>query len=398
MQAAGKRIDEIETALELSEGTVDYLRQQYRAIYLEHLETARALIRIHGGTPPKDPREVAKEAIDGLWQNATGQPIPEADPATMTLTGFFGSYFVPTRLAEVGKKHLRQFGSSLRKWREITEDPPLAEITNATMALFRNTLGQYTSGDKLSTMSTATVRKHLRYIQSILDQAGPPGPKHLRTAAGILEKVPYAKPPRPPVPNPQIVTLEMLEAVYRAAERMNRPVNEGIRPADWWKALIVVAVNTGLRRGTLMAMQWDHCSWENRLLMLPEEIMKSRRRHHGYLNQVAITHLSRIRGAGVGPIFPFPYAEHSLTRWFQQLQELAGIPKPQRFGFHALRRTLATWLWEMNPQAAQFALGHTSAQTTMNHYVSGGEIVARALDALPQPKAFLGHDGKGGAE
>jgi hypothetical protein len=33
-------------------------------------------------------------------------------------------------------------------------------------------------------------------------------------------------------------------------------------------------------------------------------------------------------------------------------------------------------------------LGHTSMDITREHYVDGRAIVAKALDALPQPEAF----------
>ena len=55
---------------------------------------------------------------------------------------------------------------------------------------------------------------------------------------------------------------------------------------------------------------------------------------------------------------------------------------------HAIRKTVATMLYEVSPGAAQFALGHTTDDVTRKHYVDGGGLVARALDQLPQPEAF----------
>jgi integrase len=74
---------------------------------------------------------------------------------------------------------------------------------------------------------------------------------------------------------------------------------------------------------------------------------------------------------------------------FKQLQKLADIPPADQFGLRTLRKTLATALYEQSPAAAQFALGHAGADVTRMHYVDGRGIVARALDALPQPTAFL---------
>jgi len=45
-------------------------------------------------------------------------------------------------------------------------------------------------------------------------------------------------------------------------------------------------------------------------------------------------------------------------------------------------------LWGTSPAAAQYALRHMPLAITMDHCVNGSAIVARAIDALPQPEAF----------
>ena len=81
---------------------------------------------------------------------------------------------------------------------------------------------------------------------------------------------------------------------------------------------------------------------------------------------------------------------HTFHKWFHKLQYLAGIPKGEHFGLHGIRRTVATRLWENNPEAAQLALGHVAAAITRRHYIQSADIVSRALDLLPQPEAFGG--------
>ncbi|MGA7702263.1 MAG: hypothetical protein WCB27_21925 [Thermoguttaceae bacterium] len=76
-------------------------------------------------------------------------------------------------------------------------------------------------------------------------------------------------------------------------------------------------------------------------------------------------------------------------RQWHALQDAAGILKKNRFGFHAIRKTVATMLYEVSLGAAQFALGHTTNNVTRKHYVDGGGMVARALDQLPQPEGLL---------
>jgi integrase len=79
------------------------------------------------------------------------------------------------------------------------------------------------------------------------------------------------------------------------------------------------------------------------------------------------------------------YLDKAYARQFVALQNKAGIPEDERFGLHMLRKTHGTILWEQSPGAAQYALGHTSMAITQAHYINGGPMVARALDALEQP-------------
>lgn len=63
----------------------------------------------------------------------------------------------------------------------------------------------------------------------------------------------------------------------------------------------------------------------------------------------------------------------------------SNIPEAHRYGFHALRKSMATELAKINPYIAQAALGHMSLLTTMNHYVNP-QAMTDALKNLPQPK------------
>ncbi len=201
------------------------------------------------------------------------------------------------------------------------------------------------------------------------------------TPAELASKVPQ--------PISVIVSAEHLDACYRAADRLGHPVVNDIDPADWWRALLVVTYNTGLRRGTLFALQMADIDWQGKQLVIPPEHMKSGQAHIMHLNKVALDHLQKIR-TDRELVFPWPENYRRFYLWFHKLQDLANIPRPEHFGLHGIRRTTATALWEIAPQAAQLALGHAGSEVTRKHYVQSSGIVARALDALPQPAAFSG--------
>ncbi len=130
--------------------------------------------------------------------------------------------------------------------------------------------------------------------------------------------------------------------------------------------------------------------WQGKQLVIPAKRMKAGRDHIVPLNETAMKHLRKTR-TDREYILPLTVGDlHTFHKWFHKLQDLAGIPRPEHFGLHAIRRTMATHLWENNPEAATLALGHVAAAITRRHYVKGADIVARALDALPQPEAFSG--------
>jgi integrase len=134
-------------------------------------------------------------------------------------------------------------------------------------------------------------------------------------------------------------------------------------------------------------MRVDEIDWRQNRLVLAAERMKSRRPMVVYLNAPAMAALRSIR-TDRELVFPWPHARRDFYKYLHRLEDSAGIPEAEQFGMHTIRKTVATLLYEVNPGAAQFALGHTTNDVTRQHYVDGGPMVARALDQLPQPEAF----------
>jgi integrase len=185
---------------------------------------------------------------------------------------------------------------------------------------------------------------------------------------------------------------------YNGAVAMDIPrLPRGPKAPAWWKALLVTAFNTQLRRRTLFEMRWDEVDFAHCRLNLPPARFKSHRRQTIHLNPVTVEHLKRIHtDASQELVFPWPHEAKYFHVVFHRLQTAAAIPRKEHFGLHDLRKTAASILWEDSPQVAQYSLGHASMSTTLKHYVNlesrggGVSIVARALDALPQPAEFMG--------
>jgi len=263
----------------------------------------------------------------------------------------------------------------------------LKDITVQTLAKFRDVLLASRGLKPHRRASPNTVRSKMVLIQGVLDRAGPAGPNR-RDAAGIIQTVPWVKPPRARVTQPKIVPPQHIEATYKAFVLADRPRLPGIKPPAWWRALFVTAYFTGLRRGTLFSLRLDHIDWNARSLDIPAENMKSNRPHAIPLVETVLDHLRVIR-TDRELVFPWPQHLRTFHLYFHVLQNWAGIPKEEYFGLHALRRTLATNLTEVGSvDVARFMLGHVAADVTERHYINPDGIVANAIRKVPVPEAF----------
>lgn len=369
-----------------------WAREEERAV-----QAAIAVVRKMAGTDAilADVGAYIRQAQ--FCDNWTRRQGVELFPVTgeTTLTAFFDTWYAPVRLADASPKTLASYRSCLNRWRLLTADPPIQQITAQTLAFFRDALAKMPAKDRVGRMSPNTVRSNLRHLQTVLDKCGKPGRRN-RDAAGLIEDPPWVKPPKAQWSMPKTVSEDQVNAIYRAAFFMDVPkLWPMFKPSAWWKALIVTAWSTGLRRRTLFELEWTHLDSEKRWLALPGKHLKNGRPMIVPLTEAAINHLQAIR-SNRRLIFAWPCngamdsAIKAFYREWGRLLDFAGIPEADRFTLHSLRRTLGTRLWDTDPAAAQLMLGHSEAETTRQHYVRSPEIIARALANLPVPEAFTG--------
>jgi len=391
--------------LDTTKDRINWFRRTYRELWQELLQKEQDAIvktvRAAAGTDAiladpdlyflmvKSAEKITGERGEPLFNRklARRPSSAQVDPrGEQTLSEFFENYYVP--LSTATKESMYQVRLAITRWRQATGDPPLREIDSAMLARFKKFLSSLRGVRSYKLATPRTVKGRLVYVQSVLDKAGQPGPRN-RDAAGVLDRVPWIRPPKVPQPVPKIVSAEHLSDCYLAAVGMEAPKIDGFKPAAWWRALLVLVYNTGIRRGTLLDLRMTDIDWKGSRLVIPPERMKSGRAHVIHLNKTALEHLRKIRTAREY-VFEWPGNLRQVYLWLHKLQDLAGIPKAQHFGLHTMRKTTATRLWEYAPQAAQLALGHAGSDVTIRHYVQSEGIVPRALDALPQPAAFNG--------
>jgi site-specific recombinase XerD len=138
----------------------------------------------------------------------------------------------------------------------------------------------------------------------------------------------------------------------------------------WLKNLIVIAVNTGLRRGELVNLKWEHIDLEKRILKVANTAQfqtKSKRERFVPLNLTAMALMEVIPKRSE---FVFigdrgrKLDDEEVSRRFKDAVTAAGLNPGLHL--HSLRHTFATWLVQNGAgiYEVQKLLGHSTIQMT----------------------------------
>jgi len=161
--------------------------------------------------------------------------------------------------------------------------------------------------------------------------------------------------------------------------------------------LLELALNTGMRRGELLGLDWSRVDLDQRLVYLHAQHTKAGRRRSVPLNEVAyaaIVRRLRFRAAHV-PLSPWVFCRRDGRRIgdvkhsFASACKRAGITD---FRFHDLRHTCAAWLVQRGAALAEVRdlLGHSSIKMTERYAHLAPENV-RSTVALLEHESRLSH-------
>jgi integrase len=132
------------------------------------------------------------------------------------------------------------------------------------------------------------------------------------------------------------------------------------------KAIIILALDSGMRRGEIFKLNWKDIDFDNNLIRVIGTNTKTERARLVPLSQRAKDELKKLKEISIGEN-PFPFTD--IKRSFATAKRLAKI---EDLHFHDLRRTAITrWIQQGTPFALAGKLGgHSQLQTTMKHYTS----------------------------
>lgn len=334
--------------------------------------------------------------------------IPQtSDPAGMLLSEFYWHYFRDCVLDEVSHRTRNLYEDALAWFTRTVGDLPLRELSGAEgrkrLAVFKRLL--FESG-----LAEHTVHKHFRHLKRILRKAGPEDEQNNRDAFGFIERPAWVRNPKLKHPEPRNVSEEEFVQVYLACRVARLPKIDGVRAPDWWQTLMQVTVSRGPRSGTSLRIRSsdfasqlsdvtfgpDDKTGRSRTKELSDGIVEQVRKIYDSEREYLFTwpHRHRVERR-MGPVCIRPDCGPVMTGMsleFRRIQTAAGLPRPQQFRIHDLRRTAGTLeALSVAMRAAGDLLDHSPGSgTTARYYVPErivGEVVGKITSARLLAKA-----------
>ncbi len=161
------------------------------------------------------------------------------------------------------------------------------------------------------------------------------------------------------------------------------------------RPIVVVALNTGMRRGEILRLTWENVDFGKRVITVEQS--KSGRIRHIPMNFDVTETLKGLEGPRSGPVFRWHGDSiQSITRSFGTALRQAGI---RRCRFHDLRHRFATnlVLGGVDLVTVKELLGHADISMTMRYAHPSPETKRKAVDILSFRKesgTLVAHEAK----
>lgn len=269
----------------------------------------------------------------------------------------------------------------LRQFKRICNPRDLTVIDLPMLEKFR-------SHRQKETNSMATVNKSLRILQSILERAKKQRYIHKNPFSGNRKDLIA----REPEPTPNLMEAPEFQKLLGACT------------SDRWSAICCLGYYGGLRRGEILALEWDDVDFDEGMLRIcntKDHVTKSRKIRYVPMSAELAEALKkllpeRFKNKLVFTNYLGRKVRNNVSRDFAAVVIRAGLVDEngkEKYSMHDLRATCATNLLESgaDPKTVQEILGHSSINTTMKYYVG---VRARSLkSAVDRMSKYISQSG-----
>lgn len=169
-------------------------------------------------------------------------------------------------------------------------------------------------------------------------------------------------------------------------ERQKEPMADlrAVRFADHLEPLVLLSINTGVRRGEAFNLTWADVDLKNKLITVEGDTSKSGQTRHIPLNREALDTLTNWKGQGAGKGFVFPGQNgNRLDNVKKSWVNLLDLAKVERFRWHDLRHTFASKLVMAGVplNTVRDLMGHSDIKMTLRyaHLAPGTKAAAVEL-------------------
>jgi integrase len=337
-------------------------------------------------------------------------------PRALTLEKLFEQHIAPELIAGKALTKLRQYRNSIAHFTAFLRD---GTNTNSIRGA-----GEITDLDAINWqqwelsqgLKPATINVHWTRIRSVIRRAGPREHGNPRGLGLIANTLPYLKPLTTPRPRPKVISLAVIDALYRfGAIDMDWP-SDGIPAVMRWRAWLVCSYNLAMRTRDLLGLRWDNIHTEPASLdpssdnLSPfgwVEWIPTKTKHSKPdplvmpLSSVVSSHLESIRSDS-----PFVFGRQMATVSNHRLYGREARPNSgfwprliaiastyvdggiRPFPIRAIRATANTFYNRLDSKLGSHVLGHAPRGTNDVFYQSWEAELIQFVEHLEQPPSF----------
>ena len=324
------------------------------------------------------PMQARERATQILGDAAKGiDPCAKKKYTLLTFAEFVDKEYAPWRITH-RKNGPGDIHRLKKNFMALLGSKPLREISPLTVERWRSKRIQ-------SGIKPATVNRDINNLKACLSTA---------KEWGIINSNPLASIKPAKVDNSQKVRYlskhelnRLMDALHKREIRIKATTkNTSDSYADHLMPMVLISLNTGLRRGELFSLQWENINLKAATITIVGEYTKSGKTRHIPLNKTALEIVNRWKQQSLDERLVFPSVNgNKFTTTKKAWKKLLDDAQIENFRWHDMRHHFASWLvmGGIDLNTVRELLGHASIQMTLRYAHLAPEHKAKAVAILP---------------